>query len=37
MYLGARTQKYVPAAVIAPALAILISLVGLQYVVGYFL
>lgn len=37
MYLGARTQKYVPAAIIRPALAILISAVGLQYVVGYFL
>jgi uncharacterized protein len=37
MYLGARTQKYVPAAIIRPALAILISVVGLQYVVGYFL
>ncbi len=37
MYLGASTQKYVPAAIIRPALAILISLVGLQYVVGYFL
>jgi uncharacterized membrane protein YfcA len=37
MYLGARTQKYVSAAIIRPALAILISVVGLQYVIGYFL
>jgi uncharacterized membrane protein YfcA len=37
MYLGARTQKYIPAAIIRPALAIVISIVGLQYVVGYFL
>jgi uncharacterized protein len=37
MYLGARTQKYIPGAIIRPALAIVISAVGLKYVVGYFL
>jgi hypothetical protein len=37
MYLGARTQKHVPAAVIRPGLAIIIASVGLAYVVGYFL
>ncbi|HTY24662.1 MAG TPA: TSUP family transporter [Desulfomonilaceae bacterium] len=36
MYLGAAAQKYVRAAVIRPALAILITGVGLQYAVGYF-
>ncbi len=36
MYLGAAAQKYVAAAVIRPALAILITGVGLQYVAGYF-
>ncbi|MGO9566413.1 MAG: sulfite exporter TauE/SafE family protein [Desulfomonilaceae bacterium] len=37
MYLGARTQKYVPGAIIKPALAIVISAVGLRYLMGYFL
>ena len=37
MYLGARIQKYVPGAIIRPALAIVISAVGLTYVIGYFL
>ena len=37
MYLGARTQKYVPGAIIKPALAIVITGVGLRYVIGYFL
>lgn len=37
MYLGARTQKYVPAAIIRPVLAIIIAGLGLKYVVGYFL
>ncbi|MBI4965637.1 MAG: sulfite exporter TauE/SafE family protein [Desulfomonile tiedjei] len=37
MYLGAACQKYVPGAVIRPALATIISVVGLRYVVGYFI
>lgn len=37
MYLGASCQKYVPGSIIRPALAIIISGVGLRYVVGYFL
>jgi len=37
MYLGARTQKYVPSKIIRPALAIVIAALGLRYVVGYFL
>ncbi len=37
MYLGASCQKYVPASIIRPALAALISGVGLRYVVGYFI
>ena len=37
MYLGARTQKYVPGAIIRPVLAIVISAVGLRYVIGYLL
>jgi uncharacterized membrane protein YfcA len=36
MYLGARTQKYVPGTIIKPALAIVISVIGLRYVIGYF-
>jgi uncharacterized protein len=36
MYLGARTQKYVPGAVIRPALGIVIAGLGIKYVVGYF-
>jgi uncharacterized protein len=36
MYLGARTQKYVPGNIIKPALGIIISGLGLKYVVGYF-
>ena len=34
---GSWNPKYVPAAIIGPALAILITIVGLQYVIGYFL
>jgi hypothetical protein len=37
MYLGASLQKYVPGSIIRPGLAIVISVVGLRYVVGYFL
>ena len=37
MYLGASVQKYVPGAIIRPILAIIISAVGLRYVMGYFL
>ena len=37
MYLGASCQKYVPASIIRPALAIVIAGVGLRYVVGYFI
>ena len=37
MYLGASVQKYVPAAIIRPALAIVITGVGLRYVIGYFM
>jgi len=36
MYLGASFQKYVSASIIRPVLAILISVVGLRYVTGYF-
>ena len=37
MYLGASVQKYVPGAIIRPILAVIISAVGLRYVMGYFL
>jgi uncharacterized protein len=37
MYLGARTQKYVPGAIIRPVLGIVIACLGLRYVIGYFL
>jgi hypothetical protein len=37
MYLGASAQKYVPASVIRPVLAVLIAGLGLSYIVGYFL
>ncbi|HMK36114.1 MAG TPA: sulfite exporter TauE/SafE family protein [Desulfomonilaceae bacterium] len=37
MYLGASAQKYVPAAVIKPVLAVVITVLGLQYVVGFFM
>jgi uncharacterized membrane protein YfcA len=37
MYLGASVQKYVPGAIIRPALAILITGLGVQYVAGYLL
>jgi len=37
MYLGASLQKYVPGAIIRPVLAVLITGLGLRYVVGYFL
>ncbi len=37
MYLGARTQKYVPGAIIRPVLAIVIAGLGLKYLVGYFI
>jgi uncharacterized protein len=36
MYLGARTQKYVPGAIIRPVLGIVIAGLGLKYVIGYF-
>jgi uncharacterized membrane protein YfcA len=36
MYFGASAQKYMPAYVIKPALAALITILGLRYVVGYF-
>lgn len=36
MYLGARTQKLIPSIVIRPVLAIVITGLGLKYVVGYF-
>jgi uncharacterized membrane protein YfcA len=36
MYLGARTQKYVPGAAIRPLLGILVAGLGIRYVVGYF-
>jgi uncharacterized membrane protein YfcA len=36
MYLGARTQKFVPGAIIRPTLAVIIACLGLRYVVGYF-
>ncbi|MDQ7784824.1 MAG: sulfite exporter TauE/SafE family protein [Desulfomonilaceae bacterium] len=36
MYLGASCQKRVPAAIIRPALAMLIAGVGMRYVLGYF-
>jgi uncharacterized protein len=36
MYLGARTQKFVPAAIIRPVLAVVIAGLGLKYVAGYF-
>jgi uncharacterized membrane protein YfcA len=37
MYLGARTQKYLSAAVISPVLAVVIVGLGLKYIAGYFL
>jgi uncharacterized protein len=37
MYLGASAQKYVPASIIRPALAVVISGLGVKYVLGYFL
>jgi len=37
MYLGASVQKYVPGAIIRPVLAIVISGVGVKYVIGYFM
>jgi len=37
MYLGASAQKYVSGAVIRPVLAVVISCLGLTYVIGYFL
>ncbi|AFM24774.1 sulfite exporter TauE/SafE family protein [Desulfomonile tiedjei] len=36
MYLGASCQKHVPAAIIRPALAIVITGVGVRYIIGYF-
>lgn len=36
MYLGARTQKFVPSSIIRPVLAIVIAGLGLKYVAGYF-
>lgn len=37
MYLGARTQKYVPAKWIKLGLAIIVTFVALRYIAGYFL
>jgi uncharacterized protein len=37
MYLGARTQKYVPGAIIRPVLAIVIAGLGLRYLIGYLI
>jgi len=37
MYLGAAAQKRVPAKVIRPALGVIITAVGLKYVIGFFL
>ena len=37
MYLGASVPKYVPGAIIRPILAIIITAVGLRYVMGYIL
>ncbi len=37
MYVGASCQKYVPGSIIRPALAILISALGIKYVLGYFI
>jgi uncharacterized protein len=37
MYLGASAQKYVPASLIKPVLAVVISGLGIRYVIGYFL
>ncbi len=36
MYLGARTQKHVPGGVIRPVLGLLVAILGLGYVIGYF-
>lgn len=36
MYVGAACQKYVPSWVIRPALAVVITGVGLKYIMGYF-
>ncbi|MFH1116570.1 MAG: sulfite exporter TauE/SafE family protein [Pseudomonadota bacterium] len=36
MYLGASCQKYVPGSIIRPALAVVITVLGLSYVMGYF-
>jgi uncharacterized protein len=36
MYLGASAQKYVPASLIKPVLAVVIACTGLKYIVGYF-
>ena len=37
MYLGASAQKYVPGRVLRPLLAIVITAVGLQYILAYVL
>ena len=37
MYLGARTQKYVPAKWIKLGLAIIVTFVALRYIVGYLI
>jgi uncharacterized protein len=37
MYLGASVQKYVPGWIIRPILGIIIGVLGLKYVTGYFL
>jgi uncharacterized membrane protein YfcA len=36
MYFGAMTQKYVPASIIRPVLAVVIAGLGAKYVLGYF-
>ncbi len=37
MYLGASVQKHVPGWIIRPILGIIIGVLGLKYVTGYFL
>jgi uncharacterized protein len=36
MYLGARTQKFVPARVIKSILCVCVLFVAIRYIVGYF-
>jgi uncharacterized membrane protein YfcA len=37
MYLGASVQKHIPSAIIKPTLGIIITGLGLKYIVGYFI